>query len=78
MIKIHQVYQYKKVPKYGDDYSPARYETVLIEQYADRTAADKKRNELKETSDDYCFVNELSIPIEVVEQALKNITSQQV
>ena len=80
MVKIYQVYQEQRVVYCGYTPRTTKWENVLVGQFADKSAADKKCNELNEISKpDYgnCFVRELSIPKEVVEQALKNVTSQQ-
>lgn len=76
MVKIYQVYQEKRVVHYGYAPRPEKWEIILVEQFADKVAADEKCDELTEhlegqTSRGRCFVNELSIPKEVVEQALK-------
>jgi len=77
MVKIYQVYQEQRVIYSGYIPRPTKWENVLVGQFADKSAADEKCVELDEISGSNngdCFVQELSIPKEVVEQALKIAT----
>lgn len=58
-------------------YGHRSFRNEIISQHSSRKEAEQKLEELKKITSDYCRIDELSIPKDVVEQALKiTLTSQ--
>jgi hypothetical protein len=74
VITIYKVWQKQEKEQYFEDWyrsNPVSYREIVIGWFADKTEAKKRLAEAQEATEDYCSINEIIIPKEVLEEALK-------